>query len=212
MEEFSDDTRIFIDWYGKKINVIDLDNTLLPYNSLIRFVLFFMSDRRSFFPLLYFSILRITGLVRKEVYLKKILIITRKTVHYEDKVRRFGLSLYRDIRQSMIRFIVENSDECTTTVLCTASPMDYVKYLCEPLGWSSISSSLKNNDEYFIHMNGENKISALQNVYPRQTYTYHFALSDNRDDDNLLKLFAISYRIKNSLLRKKFTYVSVKEK
>ena len=184
------------DRYEKKINVIDLDSTLLPYNSLIHFVLLFMKNRRCFLPLLFYLKQRITGKITKDAYLKKILITARKTTHYEKKVKKFGLSLYDDIRKPMLRFILENTDEFTINILCTASPEDYVKYLCEKLGWTYISSTLDNNDKNFIHMYGHNKVIAVQKMYPKQKYTYHLAMSDNISDRELLKLFDKSYHIK----------------
>jgi phosphoserine phosphatase len=181
----------------KKINVIDLDSTLLPNNSLIHFVLIFMKKRRCFLPLLFYLEQRITGKITKDEYLKKILITVRKTTNYEKKVKKFGLSLYDDIRKPMLRFILENTDEFTINILCTASPEDYVKYLCEKLGWPYISSSLDGHDENFIHMFGHNKVIAVQKMYPKQNYTYHLAMSDNISDRGLLKLFDNSYHIKN---------------
>jgi phosphoserine phosphatase len=181
----------------KKINVIDLDSTLLPYNSLIHFVLLFMKNRRCFLPLLFYLEQRITGKITKEEYLKKILITARKTTQYEKKVKKFGLSLYDDIRKPMLRFIFENTDEFTINILCTASPEDYAKYLCEKLGWTYICSTLENNDENFVHMFGHNKVIAVQKMYPKQNYTYHLAMSDNISDRELLKLFDKSYHIKN---------------
>ena len=181
----------------KKINVIDLDSTLLPHNSLIHFVLLFMKNRRCFLPLLFYLEQRITGKITKDAYLKKILITARKTTQYEKKVKKFGLSLYDDIRKPMLRFILQNTDEFTINILCTASPEDYAKYLCEKLGWPYISSTLDNNDENFIHMFGHNKVIAVQKMYPKQKYTYHLAMSDNISDRELLKLFDKSYHIKN---------------
>ncbi len=183
----------------KKINVVDLDSTLLPYDSLIHFVWLFMKNRRCFLPLLLYLTQRMTGNITKEEYLKKILITARKTTQYEKKVKKFGLSLYDDIRTPMLRFILKNTDEFTTNVLCTASPQDYVKYLCEKLGWSCISSTLDDNDENFIHMYGPNKVSAVQKMYPKQDYSYHLAMSDNKSDRDLLKLFETSYHIKKGV-------------
>jgi len=182
----------------KKINVIDLDSTLLPYNSLILFGWRFIRNRQCFTPLLLYLTQRMTGKITKDDYLKKILITARKSRQYEEKVKKFGLSLYDDIRKPMLRFILENTDESTINILCTASPEDYVKYLCEKLGWPYISSTLDNNDENFIHMFGQNKVIAVQKMYPKQKYTYNLAMSDNISDRELLKLFDKSYHIKNA--------------
>jgi len=181
----------------KKINVIDLDSTLLPHNSLIYYVLLFMKNQRCFLPILYHLEQRITGNITKEEFLKKFMITARKSTQYEKKVKKFGLSLYDDIRKPMLRFILQNTDESTINVLCTASPEDYVKYLCEKLGWPYISTALDKNDENFSHMFGHNKVIAVQKMYPKQNYTYNLAMSDNISDRELLKLFDQSYHIKN---------------
>src|SRR4030042_2089581 len=166
----------------KKINVIDLDSTLLPHNSLIYYVLLFLKNKRCFLPVLFHLEQIITGKITKEEFLKKIMITARKTKNYKKKGKKLGLSLYDDIRKPMLRFILENTDEFTINILCTASPEDYVKYLCEKLGWPYISSSLDGHDENFIHMFGHNKVIAVQKMYPKQNYTYHLAMSDNISD------------------------------
>ena len=181
----------------KKINVIDLDSTLLPHNSLIYYVLLFLKNKRCFLSVLFHLEQRITGNITKEEFLKKIMITARKTKNYEKKVKKFGLSLYDDIRKPMLRFIMQNTDEFTINILCTASPEDYVKYLCEKLSWPYISSTLDKNDENFIHMFGHNKVIAVKKMYPKQKYTYNLAMSDNVSDRELLKLFDQSYHIKN---------------
>src|SRR4030042_4478320 len=181
----------------KKINVIDLDSTLLPHNSLIYYVLLFLKNKRCFLPVFFHLEQRITGNITKEEFLKKIMITARKTKNYKKKIKKFGLSLYDDIRKPMLHFILKNTDEFTINILCTASPEDYVKYLCEKLGWPYISSTLDNNDENFIHMFGHNKVIAVKKMYPKQKYTYHLAMSDNISDQELLKLFDQSYHIKN---------------
>lgn len=181
----------------KKINVIDLDSTLLPHNSLIYYVLLFLKNKRCFLPVLFHLEQRITGNITKEEFLKNIMSTARKTTNYEKKVKKFGLTLYDDIRKPMLRFIMQNTDEFTINILCTASPEDYVKYLCEKLRWPYISSTLNKNDENFIHMFGHNKVIAVQKMYPKQKYTYNLAMSDNISDRELLKLFDQSYHIKN---------------
>ena len=181
----------------KKINVIDLDSTLLPHNSLIYYVLLFLKNQRCCLPVIFYLEQRITGKITKEEFLKKIMITARKTKTYEKKVKKFGLSLYDDICKPMLRFILQNTDEFTINILCTASPEDYVKYLCEKLGWPYISTTLDNNDENFIHMFGHNKVIAVKKMYPKQKYTYNLAMSDNLSDRELLLLFDKSYHIKN---------------
>jgi hypothetical protein len=177
----------------KKINVIDLDNTLLPYNSWAKFVWLFFGNWRCFFPILYYSLLRGIGILSRGVYQKNILMAARKISAYEDTVKIFGESLYQDVRTSLIRFILENTDETTINIVCTASPVDYVKYLCEKLGWRYVCSTLDRGGTHFIHMFREQKITAIQQLYPRADFDYHLAFSDDRGDLGLLRLFEKYY-------------------
>jgi phosphoserine phosphatase len=173
----------------KKLNVIDLDNTLLPYNSWAKFVMVFLSNWRCFFPIIFFSLLRGFGLLSRGMYQKSLLKIMRKARAYEATAKTFGEALYQDVRMPLVHFIQENTDEATVNVLCTASPEDYVEYLSKKLGWQYISSALDKDSIHFIHMFRERKIAAIQQEYPREEFDYHLAMSDDRGDLGLLKLF-----------------------
>jgi phosphoserine phosphatase len=186
----------------QKVNVIDLDNTLLPYDSLTRYALRFMFGWRNFAPFVCYSLLRITGILPRDRYLKKILARARKVDDYADKVRRFSDSLYRDINSSIINFVLENTEESTTNVLCTASPQDYVQHLSERLGWKHLSSTLDDAGGSFLHMYGKHKVAALQQHYPSDEYDYHLAISDSRSDLALLRLFEIPYVARNGNIRR----------
>jgi len=185
----------------KKINVIDLDNTLLPYNSFTRFVLYFMIHWKLFFPILFLSFLRILWILRRDSYQKRILLLTRKTQNYETRLQEFSLMLYKDIKTTILRFIKENTDDKTINVLCTASPEDYVRYLCKKIkGWSCLCSTFDDQSGAFYHMYGPNKVTALTQYYPSNSYIYHVAISDSETDLELLRLFDMAFRIK----KKKF--------
>ena len=110
----------------------------------------------------------------------------------------------------MFRFILENTDESTTNIICTGSPEDYVKYMSEALGWSYLSSTLSANCERLIHMHGKNKMIALKSKYPKKVFTYRLAISDNVSDCELLRSFDRSYHIKNSLFTNEFQLIRVK--
>lgn len=173
----------------KKINVIDLDNTLLPYNSWAKFIMSFLGNWRCFFPIIYYSLLRGTGILSRGEYQKNILMVARHISTYEDTAKTFGESLYQDVRTPLMSFILENTDEATINILCTASPEDYVKYLCENLGWRYVCSTLDRDGTHFIHMFREQKITAIQELYPSTDFDYHLAFSDDRGDLGLLRLF-----------------------
>ncbi|HVQ00268.1 MAG TPA: haloacid dehalogenase-like hydrolase [Candidatus Thermoplasmatota archaeon] len=181
---------------SKKLNVIDLDNTLLPYNSWGKCVMEFLQRPRCFMPIIYYSLLRGFGLLSRGMYQKSLLGVIRKTPDYEDIMRTFGESLYEDVCTPLLRFVQEETDEGTVVVLCTASPEDYVKYLSAKLGWQYVSSTLDQDLTHFNHMFREKKITAIQQRYPRKDYDYHLAMSDDRKDFGLLKLFEASYLVR----------------
>ena len=183
----------------KRINVIDLDYTLLPYNSLTRFVLLFMIKWRLFLPILLLSFFRIMGLLGRDKFQKRILILTRKTPNYESRLQEFAQMLYRDINSNIMRFVNENTDKNTLNVLCTSSPEDYVKYLCKKMkDWRCICSTLDEHSGLFYHMYGPNKVKSITEVYPPDSYFYYVALSDSKTDLDLLKLFNKAFIIKKN--------------
>ena len=183
----------------KKINFIDLDNTLLPYNSFTRFVFYFMMNLKLFFPLLFLSFLRIIGFKRRDSYQKSVLLLTRKIPDYELKLKDFSLLLYRDIKTSIQQVIQDYTDENTINVLCTASPEDYVHYFCEKLkDWKYLCSTLDKQSGSFYHMYGPNKLEVFTTIYKKDFYKYNVGLSDSKTDLDLLRLFDVAFLIKKN--------------
>ena len=184
----------------KKINVIDLDGTLLHYNSLTRYTLLSMSHGRYFLPTLYYSILRLLRIIPRDVLQKNIVSRMRKTKNYEDEMKKFSKKLFHDLDADILRFVSDHTDESTKNILCTASPEDYVKYLAEMLGWLYLSSTFGITDDSFYHLYGENKITTLKKHYPPHNYQYQLVISDSKSDRRLLKLFQIPYYVKRGTL------------
>lgn len=189
----------------KKINVIDLDGTLLPYDSLIKYTVLSLRHLRYFLPILLYSLLRLFRIIPRDVFQKNLLIRMRKTKNYENEMKKFSSRLYRELDTSVLRFVQDHTDGHTENILCTASPEDYVKYLAEMLGWACLSSTLNDSDETFYHLYGENKITTLKQHYPPQNYIYHLAISDSKSDRSLLELFQVSYYAKHGTLVQKHT-------
>jgi hypothetical protein len=184
----------------KKLNAIDLDKTLLPYNSWAKFVIIFLGNWHCFFPIIYFSFLRGIGVLTRGGYQKNLLMVIRKTEGYENTAKTFGEGLYQDVRTHLVHFIGENTDEATVNVVCTASPEDYVKYLCDKLGWSYLCSTLDQEGTHFIHMFREQKIISIQQRYRADNFEYHLGLSDDRKDLGFLKLFKKYYLVRKGRL------------
>jgi len=94
--------------------------------------------------------------------------------------------------------VAEESDKITINILCTASPYDYAGLLVAKLDWECIASHFSDNDNYFFHVHGNNKIRILDKLYPKNKYDYNFALSDSEGDLKLLALFKKSILYKNN--------------
>jgi phosphoserine phosphatase len=125
----------------------------------------------------------------------------RKTINYENEMKKFSLGLYRDLDKSLLRFVQDHTDDSTENILCTASPEDYVKYLAEMLGWAYLSSTLNGSDGTFYHLYGEHKMTTLKQHYPPRDYTYNLVISDSESDRNLMQLFQVSYYAKHLVQR-----------
>lgn len=187
----------------KKINVIDLDNTMIPYNSFFRYVLYFMGNLRLFFPILFLSFLRLINVLHKDTYQKRILLLTRKTLNYQIIMEEFSSLIFRDIKKNIIQLVQENTDENTINILCTSSPGDYVYHLCKKLkDWRCLCSTFDECNKSFYHLFGPNKVTALTKHYRPDLYYYNMAISDSKTDLDLLKLFEKGYFLKKEKIKK----------
>jgi phosphoserine phosphatase len=184
----------------KKINVIDFDHTLLPYNSFTRFVICFARHWRYLFPIISLSFLRFTGVLSRGGYEKRILMLVRKTADYHQRVKEFSDLLARDINMRVLGFVRKNTDEGTINILCTASPEDYISLLCERLGdWICLCSTLDEKTGMFHHMYSREKVRSLAQRYPSDLFSYHLAISDSKIDLDLLRLFETAYLFRHGM-------------
>jgi phosphoserine phosphatase len=180
----------------QKLNVIDLDNTLLPYDSFRKYIFLFLKNPRTSFHFAFLLFQRKFRLINASYFKKHIVKAARKTPGYNQRMKSFATQLHHDISASVICQINENTDGNTKTLLCTASVEDYVKYLSDLLGWEYVCSMLNEKGENFIHMYGDNKITEIQKLYPPEKYYYNFAISDSISDEVLLKKFNTSILLK----------------
>jgi len=173
----------------KKINVIDLDNTLLPYDSFRKYILICLQNRKSFLSILPLIILRRLRLLDSSAFKKRVIEKSRKVDNYNDKMKEFSEQLFAGIDNSTIEAVNSYTDSDTINILCTASPEDYVKHLAELLGWECIASQFYSEQNYFIHMHGQKKLETIRKLYPEDKFRYNFAISDSQSDRELLMAF-----------------------
>jgi phosphoserine phosphatase len=168
-----------------KINVIDLDKTLIPYDSFRELILIRIKgyDLR----VTFITILRVFRIISQKKF--KSSIVLQKRRRYDDEFsERFAERIFNDIDQRVMNLVEKESDENTINVLLSASPHFYVKYLIHRLNWTG-SGSYFANDKEFIHLYGETKVTWVQKKFPKEKYEYNLAISDSDSDNELLKLF-----------------------
>ena len=173
----------------KKINVIDLDKTLLPYDSFRKYILIFLRNKQSALHILPLMILRKLRLLNSATFKKRVIERGRKVDNYNDKMKYFSDQLFVGIDNSIIETVRSHTDSETINILCTASPEDYIKHLAGLLKWKYIASQLDSDKNYFVHMHGQRKVEAIRELYPEDRFRYNFAISDSQSDEELLKAF-----------------------
>lgn len=169
----------------KKINVIDLDKTLIPYDS------FRLLIKEKIFDLNFFviqlTIIRILRFISLYKYKKRI--IEHFNLKYNDTYFiSFADKRLKDIDNKVLKLIKDETKRDTINILLSASPNFFVKHIILKLGWMG-KGSYFDKDDRFIHLYGENKINWLLTHYKPGDFIYNFAISDSSSDKELLLLF-----------------------
>ncbi len=166
----------------KLLNVIDLDKTLIETDSFREFILRYLNVR-----VFFFILLRFFRIISREKFAEEVTKELRKILEDDKKICEFAALLNKRINDDVLKTIKSHSDKNSVTLLLSASPEEYVKKVAESLGFKGLGSHWKGN--VFFHCYGENKVRLLKGNYPATEYDYNFAISDNADDINLLKMF-----------------------
>ncbi len=97
----------------KKINVIDLNNTILPHDSFKKYILIFLRNKQTAFHILPLVILRKLRLLDSSAFKKRVIEMSRKADHYNDKMKNYSVQLFVDIDKSMIETVRSYTDSET---------------------------------------------------------------------------------------------------
>lgn len=170
-----------------KLNVLDLDDTLIPYDSFMKYVFLFWKKPKLIVRFTYYACLRKMRLIGASEFKEKIVKNARRISDYESSMQAFAKKLVTSLNRDVIQQINSYTDNNTKTIICSASPVDYVQYFADALGFDCIASELMNS--HFEHVYGKKKIERVIKLYPPDRYDYHFAISDSNSDLKLLKLF-----------------------
>jgi phosphoserine phosphatase len=169
----------------QKINVIDLDKTLVSYDTFRKLV--FREIKKGKFTAIILSILRIARLISSSNFKKRIQKYLQRnylTSFFTD----YATEIYQQINPEVMELINQNTEKGTINILLSASPNDYVQPLCELLNWKGVGSYFDENNN-FQHLYGIEKISWLKDFYPEKDFYYHLSISDSETDKQLLELF-----------------------
>ena len=169
----------------RKINVIDLDKTLVKYDTFRRLVLREIRKGKWVFMLL--AILRFTRLISANNFKARIqshLVNNYPTNFFKD----YANDIFQQIDPEVMEIVNRNTDKDTINILLSASPNEYVQPLCKLLNWEGSGSFFDENNN-FHHMYGKNKINWVKESFPTADYFYHFAISDCLSDNNMMELF-----------------------
>lgn len=168
-----------------KINVIDLDKTLIPYDSFR--VLAIQEIFRGNFTILFISILRLFRLIGLKRF-KEIAILNLDKKYENEYFYQFAMKLFKDIDSKVLQIIQKESDDQTVNILLSASPDLYVKFLVEKLNWMGTGSYFSKN-RVFNHLHGRHKLVWVEENFDSFEYDYNLAISDSSTDDELMELF-----------------------
>ena len=168
----------------QKINVIDLDGTLLPYDS---FGLLVKSELKKFDLLVWcVSALRTTRLI--SAYKFKKILMTYWIKKYDTSFFiNYANHIYQDLDKKVLGIVQSKTDLNTTNILISASPDVYIIHIIQLLQWQGSGSFIESGK--FVNLYSAEKISWLKSHYPIEKYQYNFSISDSRTDENLLALF-----------------------
>lgn len=171
----------------RKINAVDLDKTLIPFDSFRYFVLAHLKEKSFLTPVSLYTFFRKMRLMGSVDFKHKTLVQLRKDLQYKEKVSDLAGKVMAGIKPDIMEFVQRETDIETTNVLISASPADYVGLVAKELGWPWLASDIVNSE--FIHCHGLKKIELLLLHYPKEKYEYNFAISDSPSDLPLLEMF-----------------------
>lgn len=175
----------------KKLNVIDLDQTLVTHNTLLNYIVFFIThDHAYFFKILPLVIKRFAfHLVNEQEFYKSVVLEARKYPHYKEIMESFRDKALHNLNGIVLNKIKEYTDVDTVNVICSASPVDYVSLIAEKLGFDAVGSYFDESQDFIYLHGGEMKLREIMKRYPKNEYIYNFSISDSRKDVKLLEAF-----------------------
>jgi len=169
----------------QKINVIDLDNTLVNYDTFRILVL--REIKKGDWIIIYSTIMRLLKLYSASKFKRRIqkYLVQKYPISFFND---YANEIFHQIDKNVMEIVNKHTDNETTNILLSASPNEYVLPLCKLLNWKG-SGSYFDAKKNYNHMYSVQKINWLKFFYPKSNNIYHFAISDSHSDNEMMKLF-----------------------
>ncbi|MDD5570383.1 MAG: HAD family hydrolase [Bacteroidales bacterium] len=167
----------------KKLIVVDLDNTLVPFDTFHSLII------KNIFNviIIYYCLLRLLKRIDNNKFKKIIYDVICKNKSFNTLINDFVSEIVKKIDKSVLEKVNEKADEETLIVLCSASPDFYVEKIAIQLGWIGFGSHYES--EVFYNLRGNMKLDFILKKFPPDYYHYYYSISDGITDLELLKKF-----------------------
>lgn len=182
------------------LNVIDLDNTLIPYDTSRNYLI--SKIKTGDLILLIFTILRKLRIISRSRFSQMVFeSVNRCNKNFLDRFINYQI-IHIDL--NIVNKVKEHSvsGPKIINVLCSASPSIFVIPIAESLGYIGIGSEFINGN--YMHMYGNQKKITIIQRFPINEYEYNFAISDSISDLDLLMFFKdyCLYKKENIIIEK----------
>jgi len=179
-----------------QLNVIDLDKTLIPYDSFNTLFYYYLKKPNCFFYLTLTGILRSFKVISGLDFARRVYNKVKSQSDFEIICQKTAADIKKNADVNVLNLIKKHTDKETVTLLCSASPIDYVAIVANSFNWNFAGSNFDNNGVFF-HMYGANKLNFIKLNYPPEKYFYNFSISDSESDSQLLAIFKHKILYKN---------------
>ncbi len=189
---------------SNKIVVVDFDETLYKYDSLIRFCLYIYikKPKQSIYILkqVFAFILNLLGIINTKKYKQLFLCFATNINH--DELYKLSIDFWeREHPNNFNKEILNVINSSTRTICISASPELYLKYICEKLNIELIGTRIEyENSTYKIvgeNCKAEEKVKRLNEYISNKEYEIESCYSDSMTDMPLFKIAKNAYLVKS---------------
>lgn len=182
-----------------KLCILDLDKTLIPYDSFNRYLKYLV--KHGSIGVGWLIGLRVCRVISAKSFKRKVFDFVEKSSKLQSLSQRFAYTLKDDIIwPQYLTDILSSGANDVSVVIISASPDCYLKWLklSVEIDELNIPVSIVGShyiDGQFVEMYGEEKLKYINKNFTPDKYKYYYAISDSQSDLCWMKLFD-TYEIK----------------